>query len=233
MDSFGNPVPQDYLQGVSPQGDPYGNGLRGPIPPGFVDVDIDVTEARTGRLMFGVGVNSDAGVVGNIVLEENNFNIMRPPTSFADIVNGQAWRGGGQSFRIEAVPGSEVSRYLVSWQDPFFMNTDFSLGTSGFFYTRFFENWNEERLGGRLTLGRLLGNFWSLSGAVRLENVNMLSIRPGSPPILTNVAGDNFLSTGRVSRGTRHAGLVLPADSGTSRRRLLRAGVRRVQLLPL
>jgi outer membrane protein insertion porin family len=199
MDSFGNPVPQDYLQGVSPQGDPYGNSLRGPIPPGFVDVDIDVTEARTGRLMFGVGVNSDAGVVGNIVLEENNFDITRPPRSFADIVNGQAWRGGGQSFRIEAVPGSEVSRYLVSWQDPFFLNTDFSLGTSGFFYTRFFENWNEERLGGRLSLGRLLGNFWSLSGAIRLENVNMLDIRPTSPPILTSVAGDNFLSTARVS----------------------------------
>ena len=199
MDSFGNPVPQDYLQGVSPQGDPYGNGLRGPIPPGFVDVDIDVTEARTGRLMFGVGVNSDAGVVGNIVLEENNFNIMRPPRSFADIVNGQAWRGGGQSFRIEAVPGSEVSRYLVSWQDPFFMNTDFSLGTSGFYYTRFFEDWSEQRLGGRLTLGRLLGNFWSVSGAIRLENVDISSFRPSSPPILTSVGGPNFLSTGRVA----------------------------------
>lgn len=199
MDSLGNPVPQDYLQGVSPQGDPYGNALRGPILPGFVDVDIDVTEARTGRLMFGVGVNSDAGVVGNIVLEENNFDITRPPRSFADILNGQAWRGGGQSFRIEAVPGNEVSRYLVSWQDPFFMNTDFSLGTSGFYYTRFYQSWNEQRLGGRITLGRLLGNFWSLSGAVRLENVNMSDISASAPPILAQTKGDNFLSTGRVA----------------------------------
>ncbi|MGD9855087.1 MAG: outer membrane protein assembly factor, partial [Planctomycetaceae bacterium] len=195
IDQYGQPQPQDYLQGVSPQGDPYGNALRGPIQPGFIDVDIGVSEARTGRLMFGVGVNSDAGVVGSIVLEENNFDILRPPRSFADITNGTAWRGGGQSFRIEAVPGNQVSRYLVSWQDPFFMNTDFSLGTSGFYYTRFFQNWTEERLGGRVSLGRLLGNFWSLSGALRLENVQVRDIDTPTPPTLAAVRGDNFLST--------------------------------------
>ena len=31
-------------------------------------------ETQTGRLMFGVGVNSEAGVVGNIVLDEQNFD---------------------------------------------------------------------------------------------------------------------------------------------------------------
>ncbi|MCA9027851.1 MAG: BamA/TamA family outer membrane protein [Planctomycetaceae bacterium] len=201
IDQFGQPIPQDYLQGVSPQGDPFGNALRGPIQqqPGFIDIDVGVTEARTGRLMFGVGVNSDAGVVGSIVLEENNFDILRPPRSFADIANGTAWRGGGQSFRIEAVPGNQVSRYLVSWQDPFFLNTDFSFGTSGFYYTRFFDNWTEERLGGRLTLGRLLGNFWSLSGALRLEQVQVRDIDAPTPASLEAVRGNNFLSTGRLA----------------------------------
>ncbi len=199
IDRRGQPVPQDLLQGGSPQGDPFGNGLRGPSPPGFIDVDIAATEARTGRLMFGVGVNSNAGVVGSIILEENNFDILRPPRSFADIANGTAWRGGGQSFRIEAVPGNVVSRYLVSWQDPFFLNTDFSLGTSGFYYTRFFDNWTEERLGGRITLGRLLGNFWSLGGTMRLENVLVRDIDTPTPPSLAAVRGDNFLSTARVA----------------------------------
>ncbi len=198
------PVPQDFLQGVSPQGDPFGNGLRGPIPPGFIDVDIDVTEARTGRLMFGVGVNSDAGVVGSIILEENNFDILRPPRSLADITQGRAWRGGGQSFRLEAVPGNEVSRYLVSWQDPFFLNSDFSLGTSGFYFTRFYQDWTEERLGGRISMGRLLGNFWSLSGSLRLENVNVFDITQPPVPPLAAVAGDNFLSTRACGAGSRH-----------------------------
>ena len=204
LDAWGNPIPQDYLQGVSPQGDPFGDALTTP-PPGFVDVNIAVSEGQTGRLMFGVGVNSDAGVIGSIILQEDNFDILRPPSSFADIVNGQAWRGAGQSFRLEAVPGSEVSRYMVTWQDPFFMRTDYSLGVNGFYYNRFYRNWTEDRLGGRLSLGYVIDRYWSVSGALRLENVDMRSIPAGAPPDLTSVRGDNFLSTvsGTVQYDTR------------------------------
>lgn len=197
LDRFGNPVPQDYLQGTSPQGDPFGDALSAPAP-GFVDVNIDVTEGRTGRLMFGVGVNSDAGVVGQITLQEDNFDILRFPRSWSDFTNGQAFRGRGQSFRLEAVPGTEVSRYLMSWQDPFFMGSDFSLGLSGFYYNRFFDDWTEDRLGGRISLGYVLNRYWSASTALRLENVKVRDIRTGIGPIpqdLEAVRGDNFLST--------------------------------------
>ncbi|WP_197444336.1 BamA/OMP85 family outer membrane protein [Maioricimonas rarisocia] len=199
INQYGLPVPQDYLQGVSPQGDPFGDALRNPGTPGFVDVNIDVTEARTGRLMFGVGVNSDAGVVGSIVLQEDNFNILRPPTSWADVMNGQAFRGGGESLRIEAVPGSEVSRYVFSWQNPYFMNTDNSLGLSGFYYNRFFDDWTEDRLGGRISVGRIVDQFWSVGAALRLENVAIRDFRRPAPPELEEVAGDNFLSTAAVT----------------------------------
>lgn len=203
IDRLGQPVPQSFIPGGSPQGDPFGGTLSGQ-PPGFVDIDIDVTEARTGRFMFGAGVNSDAGVVGQIVLEENNFDLFRPPRSFADFRNGRAWRGGGQSFRLEASPGAEVSRYLVSWQDPYFMNTDFSLGVSGFWYTRFFEDWTEERLGGRVTVGRTLNQFWSVSTAVRLERVLVRDVIDvaginEAPQVLRDASGSNFLSTGRFN----------------------------------
>ncbi|MCH8182482.1 MAG: hypothetical protein IID55_04800, partial [Proteobacteria bacterium] len=58
-----------------------------------------------------LGVNSDAGFVGSFVLNEYNFDILRPPTSFQDILDGRAFRGGAQRFRLEAVPGNIVSRY--------------------------------------------------------------------------------------------------------------------------
>ncbi|MEW4487237.1 BamA/TamA family outer membrane protein [Thalassoglobus sp. JC818] len=199
LDQYGNPIPQDYISGgVSPQGDPFGDALRSPPAPGFVDVNIDVTEGRTGRLMFGVGVNSDAGVVGSLTLQEDNFDILRFPRSWSDIANGQAFRGAGQSFRLEAVPGSQVSRYLASWTDPFFMGTDFSLGLSGFYYNRFYDDWTEDRLGGRISLGYVLNRFWTASTAVRLENVKVRDINSGIgpiPPDLEAVRGDNFLST--------------------------------------
>jgi RNA polymerase sigma factor (sigma-70 family) len=39
------------------------------------DILVQATEVRTGSLVFGVGVNSDAGLTGSIVLNERNFDI--------------------------------------------------------------------------------------------------------------------------------------------------------------
>lgn len=196
FDNFNAPPNPIYNQ--SPQGDVFGNQIRRPEPEGFVDLDITVTEERTGRFMIGAGVNSDSGVVGNIVLEEQNFNLLRFPRSFRDILEGYAWRGGGQQFRLEAVPGDEVSRYMVSWTDPYFLNTDYSFGVSGFYYNRFFRDWEERRLGGRLTLGRLISRDVSISGSVRLEDVEIGSIQRPAPSLLA-VEGNNFLGTGKFS----------------------------------
>ena len=189
-----------------PQGDPFGNALRDPPPvdelPGFLDPRIDVTETQTGRLMLGVGVNSDAGVVGSAVLDDGNFDILRPPTSFRDILNGTAFRGGGQQFRLEAVPGNQVSRYLISWRDPFFMNTNYSLGLSGFYYTRIFNDWNETRSGGRINVGRQFSPFTSGTLALRLEDVEVNNPAVPTPALLTESLGHNLLTTARV--GLQH-----------------------------
>lgn len=212
------PVPQNYLWDNNPQGNPLGNAIRDPDPnlwdqlppPEFIDIDAYLAEARTGRLMFGVGVNSDAGVIGNIVLSENNFDISRPPTSFEDIWNGTAWRGAGEKFRIEALPGSKVSRYLVDWQNPYFMDTDVNLGVSGFYYTRFFRYWDEQRLGGRVRLGRQFSQTWAGNVALRLENVTISDAFSPAPSDLTDAIGDNLLSTVRfgLSHDTRDAAFL-------------------------
>ena len=205
--------PANYGFDNSPQGDPFGKAIRDPDPddwtkaPEFVDIDTYLSEARSGRLMFGVGVNSDAGVVGNIVLSEQNFDILRPPTSWSDIVNGTAWRGGGQKFKIEAMPGTQVSRYLVDWQDPYFLDSNFNLGVSGFYFTRYYRNWNENRAGGRIRLGRQLTQRWSAALALRLEDVDVYNPTLPTPPILEASVGHNLLSTvrGSIMHDTRDA----------------------------
>ncbi|MBM80310.1 MAG: hypothetical protein CMJ78_06915 [Planctomycetaceae bacterium] len=215
----GLPQPPNYIFENNTQGDPYGRAPASPFqdamnaPPGEVDLTFTVNEARTGRLMFGVGVNSDAGVVGSIILEENNFDILRPPTNWASLAEGTAWRGGGQRFRLEAVPGNIVSRYLIEWSDPYFLNTDYSLGVSGFFYNRFLPDWDEERLGGRIRFGRQFTPEWSLSGAIRLENVELTDPDVPTPQILAESVGDNYLSTALISiaHDTRDAP-YLPAE---------------------
>jgi outer membrane protein insertion porin family len=198
------PTPYNPLIDNGNFGDPYG-GPRSPFADaiersGQADLDIFATEAQTGRLMFGVGVNSDAGVVGSFMIEENNFDITRFPTSWRDFSDGTAFRGNGERFRIEAVPGEFVSRYMVSWQTPYFLDTDYSLGVSGFFYNRFLPDWDEERLGGRISIGKQLTKWLSFTTAFRLESVELSRFSTTAPlALITESQGENFLSTIRTS----------------------------------
>ncbi len=188
------PTREDQLINESP----YRNQFRD-IPPGWVDLNVNASEGQTGRLMFGAGVNSNAGVVGNFVWDESNFDILRPPTSWADVLEGRAWRGGGQRFRLEAAPGNEVSRYAVTWTDPYFLYSDYSLSVSGFYFNRYYQDWTEDRLGGRIAVGRQLNPEWSTAFALRLEDVEMRQVRQPVPAIVQPLVGHSFLSTGRIS----------------------------------
>lgn len=158
-----------------------------------VDLYVDLAENQTGRFMVGAGINSDAGVVGQILLDERNFDWTRFPTSWNDLTSGRAFRGDGQGFRIEAAPGTEVQRYLVSFQEPYLWDSPISFGLSGSFFDRRYEDWDEQRLGGRTTLGyQWTANDFSAAIAYRGESVKISDISAPIPD-LTEVLGDNAL----------------------------------------
>ncbi len=188
----------DELPQLAPEFPPNFN-LPGPTLP----IDIGASETRTGRMMFGVGVNSELGVSGQIVVDERNFDWRRFPTSWEDIVNGTAWRGGGQGFRFEAMPGNQFQRYSVSFTEPYLyllgFGSPFSLGLSGFYYNRRFFDWDEQRLGGRTALGYRLTHDLSLSAALRAEAVTIYNPRVIGEPALDRVIGDTELFTARTT----------------------------------
>jgi outer membrane protein insertion porin family len=156
-----------------------------------VDLDVVLSEAQTGRLMLGVAVNSDAGLVGQILLDEQNFDISRPPTSFQDFIDGRGWRGGGQRLRIEAAPGTEVQRYLISFTEPYVFNSPYSLGLSGSYFTRQYRDWDEQRVGGRASIGyQWVENDLSTAIAYRGEDVLVTNVTPGVPE-LAEMEGHN------------------------------------------
>ncbi|MCU0983042.1 MAG: BamA/TamA family outer membrane protein [Pirellulaceae bacterium] len=161
-------------------------------------VDIMVEETQTGRFMFGAGINSDAGVTGQIVIDERNFDIMRLPTSWRDFAEGTAFRGAGQGFRVEAMPGTQVQRYLVSFTEPYLFDTPISFNLSGFLYDRRFYDWSEQRLGGRMSLGYRLTPDLSVAASLRAENVDITDPRVLIPQ-LSEVLGDNDLFSGRLT----------------------------------
>jgi len=193
----GEPAPSQ----IRPSGTIF--GLESPfhdIPPDdILTRELDLTararETQTGRLMLGVGVNSDAGLVGSLVIDEQNFDWTRFPTSWEDIRNATAWRGAGQRFRIEAVPGTQVQRYMISFQDPYLLDSQNSLSLSGFYYNRLFREWSEQRVGGRVSLGRHLTHHLTGSLSFRGERINVYNpiVPPGIVPELDEVLGSNTL----------------------------------------
>jgi outer membrane protein insertion porin family len=149
--------------------------------------------------MFGVGVNSDAGVNGQITVDERNFDIFNPPTSWDDFLNGTAWRGNGQGFRLEAQPGTQVQRYLVSFTDPYLFSTPITMALSAFYFQRQYFDWSEDRIGGRMALGYRLTPNLSLSGALRAEDVKIFRPRVPGVPELDAVLGSNDFYSGRMT----------------------------------
>jgi outer membrane protein insertion porin family len=162
------------------------------------DFDVFVQETHTGRFMFGVGINSDAGLTGSVVIDERNFDIMRVPTSFDEFVNGTAWRGGGQGFRLEAMPGTQVQRYMISFTEPYLFGTDVSASISGYLYDRNYFDYDERRGGGRLGLGYRLTPDLSVSTSIRAEQVDITDPRSLVPP-LVDVLGKSDLYSGRIA----------------------------------
>jgi outer membrane protein insertion porin family len=158
----------------------------------YKDILVKVQEDNTGSLMFGLGVNSDIGLTGSIVLNERNFDILRPPTSLEDFFNGTAWRGAGQEFRIEAVPGIYMNRYTISWREPFLFDSPFSLLVSGYYSTMMYNEYTEAREGMRVTLGRRLNQLWQVSLSSRIENVNVSGVSSEAPIDYLESLGNNF-----------------------------------------
>jgi outer membrane protein insertion porin family len=142
--------------------------------------------------MFGVGVNSDAGLTGSIVLNERNFDILRPPTSIDDLLSGNAWRGAGQEMRIEAVPGTQLQRYSATWREPYLFDSLFSLSVGGYYYERQYNEDTEDRLGARVTVGRRLTDTITANIGVRAENVNINNVIATESPDYVNAEGNHF-----------------------------------------
>ncbi|MEM8732616.1 MAG: BamA/TamA family outer membrane protein [Planctomycetota bacterium] len=208
-------IPQSDAQAIAPGVIPYVDpnvGITAPAEAGFrareriAPVDVYVQEARTGRIILGGSVNSDLGVAGQLIIDERNFNIRRWPRSFEDIRSGRAWKGAGQNFRMELMPGNRVERYTVSWTERNLLGyLPYSLSVGGFYYTRQFRDWTEQRLGGRVALGYEVTKDLSVSSEIRMEDVKLFDPRINGVADLESALGSNDIYTARfrVARDTR------------------------------
>ena len=192
-------------------------GAQVGVPQGSIPANIDVfvPAGETGKLVAGGTLGSDNGFVGEVIIDERDFNIFGFPRSLSDLSNPRVFRGAGQSFRTEIVPGSDLERYLVSIGDPYFLNSNYSVNVSGYFFDRQYFDYDEQRAGGKVRVGRTLSNFLSVRGGLSLENVTIDNARVNTSAQLNEVLGNSNLFSFDVGLvyDTRQSPFLL--DSGS------------------
>ena len=202
-----NPLNIGSPNQINPSIRPFENGGNAstPFPMNYADLDVYVAETQTGRINFGGAYNSDSGIVGQFIVDEKNFDITRWPRNFREIVDGTAWRGAGQNFRLELAPGANQERYSVSFTEPYLLGTDYSFSASAYLFERQYFDFDEKRVGGRFSLGRRLTQDLSISAGLRIERVNIDNPRLDTSAQLNANLGRSNLNLGNVGlvRDTR------------------------------
>lgn len=172
--------------------------------PGVRDVIIDVEEAdKAGDFIFGAGVTSNSGLIGNIVLDMKNFDLTDKPRTWSELLRLRSFFGGGQRFRIELQPGTLVSRYRLDFSEPYFMDKPIRFDLNAYLFRRFRDDWDERRGGSAVSFGKRFerGTFrgWTGEIAFRAEEVSVGSLALGVPRELLDIEGSNLETSIKVS----------------------------------
>ncbi len=157
------------------------------------DVVVQVVEQPTGRLIFGFGVTSGFGIIGNFALNKKNFDITDLPTSFYDIP--EAFTGRGQTLNISVQPGTKRSRYQFQFTEPYLFESRNSLTLAASAITIIRRDFDERRLSFTPSLGTAFDFDRDLifSIGARLEEVTIDEIDFTSAPDVFEAEGSTSI----------------------------------------
>ncbi|HKX45180.1 MAG TPA: POTRA domain-containing protein, partial [Planctomycetota bacterium] len=156
--------------------------------PEWKDLEYVVEEGENLLVNFGVQIGSDSGLQGLVDLRLSNFDGRRWPSwgsPFTDIRQREAFYGAGQSLRVSLAPGTEVSQFGITFEEPdlFLMHQDAIGGSVSATRTfRDYEAYEEERTTYGLTLFRALTPETRASVGLRLSNVKVSELDTSAPP---------------------------------------------------
>ena len=165
-----------------------------PDNPEFRDILVEIDETNTGQFTFGGAISTDAGVTGRIAVVQRNFDIMDWPETPGELTSGRAFRGGGQTFRAEVLPGDRIETYSISLTEPHLLDTNYSGTVQLFYRSRDYDEFDELRFGTRLSLGRRFGTRWAGAINLRFESIDLSAVAPDRPRDIFAVADQNWLS---------------------------------------
>ncbi len=138
---------------------------------------VEVQEGKSGSFMVGVGVSSNAGLIGNITYTEKNFDITGGGTKGF----GEALKGAGQVLTVNLEPGTVMSRFSIDWREPYLHDKPYTLGGRLYVFTAARETYQETHVGGQVSFGHMFKNRWYAEVAMRAEEVDVNNLSKKAP----------------------------------------------------
>ena len=106
--------------------------------PSQLDLDVSVVERPTGSFSFGAGYSSQDKLVLTAGLSQSNLF------------------GRGYAVNLSADIGGQTNRFFFSFSDPYFLDTEFSLGLTVFLTQVEFDDFTQRQVGLDLNVGHAL-----------------------------------------------------------------------------
>jgi outer membrane protein insertion porin family len=124
----------------------------------LIDLDIRVEEQQMGKLAFGAGYSNVHGVIGSVALSHGNLF-------------GRGFKG---SIKVEV--GADVQNFNVSLTDPRFLDTQVSLGVTGYKESESYDTYDVDVAGGGIIISREITENIVASLGYRYEEVNVKNV---------------------------------------------------------
>ncbi len=156
------------------------------------DLVFEVQEQKTGQFLIGAGYSSIDALIGFVELSQGNLDLLGWPY----------FTGGGQKIRLRAQLGTERSDYEISFVEPWFMGRKLSLGVDLYDTTQKYlsDYYNQERLGGALTLGKPLPGFFQRADLrYSLERISIFDVSTNAIQRIKDEEGNRIASSMRLT----------------------------------
>jgi len=155
---------------------------------------IDVKEGRTGMLRFGGGYGANIGAFGDISYTDRNFDVFDVPKSWNDFLQGNAFRGAGEILTLRFSPGFYRTEIMLSLTNPSVFDSPYSAGVSLYDYLRWYEEYQQQSIGSRVSVGREIKRdfFVRLSPAFEIIDMERWDDEEDTPQDVLDVEGSHL-----------------------------------------
>jgi outer membrane protein insertion porin family len=137
----------------------------------LVDLEVRVKEQPTGAFTAGAGYSSTQSVIGTASIRQNNLF------------------GRGQRLALVAAVSAVSADFTLSFTEPYFLDTQFSLGLEAFNRNFDYDSFESRETGAGLRFSRAIGEYLRVGLGYRYEDIDISDVAEDASQRIKDLAG--------------------------------------------